>query len=305
MGMVSCASFEHLTHVSDSFPEAKECGKCHIDIYEEWSASDHAHAYVNPHFAAATGDYAFGDCLNCHAPEPKVTADAPALRTASREEGVTCVTCHLADGELCGPLEPTGKVKPHPIGVRPEVYEDAGLCGRCHKGTLEQWESVAGEKQICQQCHMPEITRKMTQSSGGFSNIIVAMEHEMPQRRHVFAIPPLESIREMIAVEVNSLDADVEVVIHNRLPHSLPTGDYGFRILVLDLWTRDSQGAEHALTHVELAPEMKTHIPALGTWRCLVTVPSDSVALRVHLRRCSYDDQPMLDLVDQTVELGS
>jgi len=302
--LLSCASFEHLTQVTDTFPQAKECGKCHIDIYQEWSQSDHAGAYANPHFRAATNDYAFGDCLNCHAPEPMLTVDTPAARSGKREEGVTCVACHLDQGALAGPLEATGKVQPHPIGVRPDVYRDVGICGRCHEGTLQEWKSAAGEKQTCQQCHMPEVTRKMTQSSGGFSNVIVAMEHETLQRRHVFAIPAADAVDEMLTVEIGHDETGVEIALHNILPHSLPTGDYGFRILVLELLVTDGQGAEHSLTHVELAPEMKTHIPALGTWRSLVTVPAESVSLRVRLRRHSYHDQPVLDLLDRTIELG-
>ncbi len=68
----SCTSFKHLTVVSNTFPRAKECGKCHVDIYQEWSESDHARAYTNPHFRSATNDYSFEHCLGCHAPEPTV-----------------------------------------------------------------------------------------------------------------------------------------------------------------------------------------------------------------------------------------
>lgn len=303
MGLVSCASFEHLTQVSDTFPNAKECGKCHIDIYEEWAESDHAGAYANPHFRAATDDHSFNDCLNCHAPEPTWTAGTPAARLSQRNEGVTCVACHLDQGTLAGPLEPTGKVKPHPIGVRPEVYHDVGICGRCHQGTLEQWNSVADEKKTCQECHMPEVTRKMTQSSGGLSDIIVSMEHETPQRRHIFAMAPTESVREMVMLEVRRVETDAEVILHNRLPHRLPTGDYGFRVLVLEILVQGEDGAEHSLSRVELTPEMKTDIVPLGTWNRRVALPENSVSLRVRLQRRSYEDQAVLDLLDQIVEL--
>jgi len=303
VGLVSCASFEHLTQVSDAFPQAKECGKCHIDIYDEWSKSDHARAYMNPHFQAATDGHTFGDCLNCHAPEPKWTADVPAVRSSQRDEGVTCVACHLDQGVLAGPLEPTGKVKPHPIGVRPEVYHDVGICGRCHQGTLEQWVSVADKKKTCQECHMPEVTRKMTQSSGGLSGVIVSMEHQTPQRRHIFAIAPAESVRGMIEVEVRRADVDAEIVLHSRLPHRLPTGDYGFRILVLEILALDENGAEHSTVRVELTPEVRTDIAPLGTWARRVALPESCVSLRIRLQRISYEDEAVLDLLDQVVEL--
>jgi hypothetical protein len=297
--VASCASFEHLTQVSDTFAQAKECGKCHIDIYEEWSKSDHAGAYTNPHFQAATNNYAFSDCLHCHAPEPKLTASAPAIRAGQRDEGITCVACHLDQGALAGPLEPTGKVKPHPI----RVYHDVGICGRCHQGTLEQWISVADEKKTCQECHMPGVTRKMTQSSGGFSDVIVAMEHETPQRRHSFAMAPPESVREMVTVEVRRVEGNAEVVLHNRLPHRLPTGDYGFRILVLEILALDENGTERSVARMELTPEVKTDIAPLGTWDRRVAVPESCVSLRVRLQRISYEDEAVLDLLDQIVEL--
>lgn len=303
VGLASCASFKHLTQVSNTFPQAQDCGKCHIDIHQEWMASDHSHAYSNPHFRAATDNHAFGECLNCHAPEPMLTADTPAVRSSEREEAVTCVACHLDQGKLWGPLEPTGKVRPHPIGVRPEVYRDVGICGRCHQGTFEQWADADEGKQTCQQCHMPEVTRKMTQSTGGFADLIVAMEHQTPQRRHTFAIPASDSTDGMIALEVRRVDAGAQIMLRNRLPHDLPTGDYGFRVLVLEIAAVDGQGEEHVLAREELAPEAKTAIPPEGTWQRTVTIPASSVSLRVHLRRHSYEDQDVLDLFDRMVPL--
>ena len=32
--------------------KAKECGRCHQEIYEEWKTSIHAHAYKDPFFPA-------------------------------------------------------------------------------------------------------------------------------------------------------------------------------------------------------------------------------------------------------------
>jgi len=303
IGLASCASFKHLTQVSNTFPQAKDCGKCHIDIHQEWAASDHAHAYSNPHFRAATDDHAFGECLNCHAPEPMLTAHTPAVRSTRREEAVTCVACHLEQGRLSGPLEPTGRIRPHPIGVRPEVYRDAGICGRCHQGTFEQWTVAFAGKQTCQQCHMPKITRKMTQSTGGFADLIVAMEHRTPQRRHTFAIPTSDSTDGMIHLEVRRVDAGTQVTLRNRLPHDLPTGDYGFRVLVLEIAAVDSQCEAHVLTREELAPETKTAIPPEGTWQRTMAIPAETVSLRVHLRRHSYEDQDVLDLLDRMVSL--
>ncbi len=39
--LAGCASFDHLTRVTPQFPAATECGKCHVEIYSEWSQSNH------------------------------------------------------------------------------------------------------------------------------------------------------------------------------------------------------------------------------------------------------------------------
>ena len=72
-GLTGCASFDYLTRVTEEFPKAKQCGKCHVEIYHEWSVSDHATAYVNPHYRQITDEYAFDDWLSCHAPQPTVS----------------------------------------------------------------------------------------------------------------------------------------------------------------------------------------------------------------------------------------
>jgi len=292
--LVGCASFEYLTHVSDTFPQAKACGKCHIDIYEEWSQSDHAGAYTNPHFQAATNDYAFGDCLSCHVPQARLTAGTPESRSGKREEGITCVSCHLEEGMLSGPLEPTGKVHPHPIGVRPEVYRNSDICGRCHEGTMQQWKSVETEKNTCQECHMESITRKVTQATGGVSNVLVAMEKEVSQRRHGFHIlndtqPP--GLITLIAMRSGST---VEVRIENHLPHDLPTGDFGFRILTLEIFALDTSGNSVPIKTLELARELGTSIPPHGTRVWSVDVDGDVQAVRTVLTRRSYDQDTLV-----------
>lgn len=302
--LIGCTSFDYLTKVIEEFPKAKECGKCHIDIHKEWLDSDHSKSYVNSHYMQMTDNYSFEQCLSCHIPQPRFSAETPMVRSMYRDEGVTCVSCHLEQEELCGPIKPTGLVKPHPIGVRPEVYRDSKICGRCHEATLSQWNSVTDDKKTCQECHMSSVVRKMTQSSGGFSDIIVSIEHETQQRRHLFAIKTLESIEKMLEIKTNYVDSEMVVTLINQVPHSLPTGDYGFRVLVLELFAQDDQGTEHSILREELAPEMKTHIPAYGKWERKIAVPSGSESLHICLRRISYKDQPELELINRIIELG-
>lgn len=286
IGLASCASFKHLTQVSNTFPPAKDCGKCHVDIYNEWSQSDHAHAYTNPHFREATDDYAFEGCLSCHAPEPWLTAGRPAVRSGGREEGVTCVSCHLEEGVLSGPLKPTGKIHPHPIGVRPEVYYDSGICGRCHEGTMVQWNAAASEKKTCQQCHMEPATRKVTQATGGISNLLVAMERQGPMRRHEFRIPDASA---SIALSMKRSGTGAEITVDNRCPHDLPTGDFGFRVVTLEVFAVDGRGETLPLRRWELARELGTAIESYGSRTWTVPVPQGTVLMHAALTRRSYD----------------
>lgn len=298
LGVAGCVSFDHLwTVTSQTYPRAHECGECHKDITHEWEASDHAHAYTNPHFAEATYQYTFTDCLGCHAPEPWLTKQEPALRKIDVQEGVTCVACHLKDGVLTGPIEPTGKVKPHPVAVNPEYFQSSALCGRCHHGTLAQWESVSNSQtQTCQACHMPGVTRKMTQASGGFSNVIVAMEHAMPQKRHTFEILDPNAADAPVSGSITAEPEGVTLTLNNLLPHTLPTGDYGYRVVVLTVSGVAEDGRIDSLETFELAPEAKTAIAPLGSQTWNIPVQKRYTALRVHLSRHSYQDQPVLTL---------
>ncbi len=299
----SCASFKHLTQVSNTFPEAEDCGKCHVEIYHEWSQSDHAHAYTNPHFRAATDDYRFTSCLGCHAPEPTLTAHTPAVREVGRDEGITCVACHLDQGALAGPLKPTGKVHPHPISVRPEVYHSSEICGRCHEGTMAQWESVQTEKQTCQQCHMESVTRKVTQATGGVSNVIVSMEKQVPQRQHKFSILGEAQPQGLISLTIKPSGDSLNVLVENNLPHSLPTGDFGFRIVTLEIFGIDAGGTSALAGSWELAGESATAVPAQGAREWSLDIGPGFKTVRAVLTRRSYDQEALV-LAEAQVEVA-
>ncbi len=304
-GAVGCASFDALTSVTvDHFPQAAQCGKCHISIYAEWSGSDRAGAYRNPHFRRSTNSYAFPDCLNCHAPEPTVALSPPETRHLQREEGITCVSCHLENGVLSGPFPATGKVKPHPVGVNAELYRGSQLCARCHEGTFAQWQNAPQEdKKTCQQCHMPAVTRKVTQSAGGLSTLIVSLEHEVAQRQHVFRIQTEDSIREMVSVQATRVGTQVELSIRNNVPHLLPTGDFGFRVLDLIVSRDDRQGHSIEVWREELSKELKNAIASGDRLQRLIEVPAACAMLRLRIQRRSYEDQAVLDLFQQEVTL--
>lgn len=89
----------------NNYPSALECAKCHQEIYDQWSISSHAYAYVSPMFhkfeqrisELSNGTVGYF-CTRCHG--PTVTAmclpremplgEMPAVA----REGITCVACH-------------------------------------------------------------------------------------------------------------------------------------------------------------------------------------------------------------------
>jgi hypothetical protein len=300
----SCASFKHLTVVTeDTFPQAYQCGKCHVEIYHEWSGSDHAMAYTNPHFKKATNDYSFEDCLSCHAPQPS-RIDTPVTRNIDRDEGVSCVSCHLEEGKLSGPLDPTGLIAPHPINVNTEYYKNSTLCGTCHQGEYNEWKNAKDDnKQTCQDCHMPEVTRKVTQSTGGISNIIVAFEDQVTQKKHEFSTIGSTLEPDMISIEAKRNGGLAVLTIQNNLPHSLPAGDFGFRVLLLEAFAIDSKNNQTSIDQIELVKEIKSSIPALGTFIWQLKAFPETTFIRVKLSRLSYNEDGIICLTDIKVPL--
>lgn len=87
------------------FPSARECGKCHKKVYEEWSISSHAYAFMSPmyhRFEQKISEVSQGTvgyfCQRCHSPvgtAMKVPRDTPLWEMAEvAREGVTCIACH-------------------------------------------------------------------------------------------------------------------------------------------------------------------------------------------------------------------
>ena len=288
---VSCTSFEHLTVSGDQFAHAKDCGKCHVALYDEWAKSDHAKAFVNPRFRDATNNYAFENCISCHAPETGVTDKTPTARKAGHEDGVTCVSCHLKGGKLAGPIAPTGVIKPHPIEVDEKFYRSSGICGGCHEGTLREWNSVETDKKTCQQCHMQPVMREVTQATGVMSNIIVAFEKEQMLRRHDFTISRNFVPGKFITVKAKKDDTLLTIQITNNLPHNLPTGDFGFRVLEIQAIAVSKLDQEIVLGKQELMPELSSAIPPHGILTWNFEIPRDTVKVLLQIMRRSYEEQ--------------
>jgi hypothetical protein len=266
---------------SAAAPTARDCERCHQEVYREWEGSRHAEAFRHEGFQAASAAGREEACLGCHAAAPLRADAAPAPRRQRVEEGVTCITCHLAPDAAAGPfamrgpVSRTSPVEVHPVIEGDPLYRSSELCGSCHRATLAEWRAApeAGPaKPACQECHMPAVRRKVEspndahRSSGLFS----ALGDPLDLRRHGFAVPEPEPEQVRLAARLDTGDGAaprLHLELHNDLPHDLPTGEFGRRELrIVARWP----GGTQALHRVRRAGEA---LPAGASWRGALALP--------------------------------
>jgi len=218
-------------------PVAEDCRRCHGEVVAEWSDSPHADAWTSKHFTAVTADHEAESCLGCHAPAPLGRDGEIALRSDHREEGVTCVSCHLlpdaAPLTMRGPHARTSPLEVHPIVVD-DLFRKPDLCGTCHQDVLDQWRKAPdpadrSAKKICQECHMPAVRRTIesVDPNRPYSKVFVALESPIDGRRHRFDVPP--DPWKSVELEIAHEGGRRTVTVRNRMPHAIPTGSFGQR----------------------------------------------------------------------------
>jgi len=143
---------------------SKQCQECHADLYDEWYGSHHQIAFTNPEVRLLSDDFRKEECMDCHLPRP-LAVTGFGKRTLPRRthfnEGVSCITCHLAaDGGILG-RNNRPEVPCKPQASTEFLMVDA--CASCHNqhGTTDQFLASHFAKQgnDCATCHMPEIER--------------------------------------------------------------------------------------------------------------------------------------------------
>jgi hypothetical protein len=302
-----CASkqFRMLTTVGEHYPSATRCEECHIEIYEEWKKSPHSTSYSNDTYRMATNDHSFQDCLGCHSPVSIHSPGIPAVRGTLRDEGVTCVSCHFRQGRLVGPVDTTAKIVPHEVGIEKDFFRTSELCGTCHQGTFDEWRRAnVKEKKNCQDCHMPEVKRKVTQASGVTSRILVSMEDVHSLKRHTFDYRNTDIPEDIVQFDVRWLDekedCSVEVSVLNKLPHLIPTGDFGFRKGILIIQAETGEGVVAATKSVELYKEIKTALPPMETRSFRFSLPNETQRVKLTLARESRNETNRFIIAENT-----
>ncbi len=269
---------------------------------------------------------------------------AKVLNSEQMKHGINCIVCHNIEeihldkakgsqglegvkfgtlGVMYGPFEDAHS--PHHKSQYKEYFSDESptLCFTCHYShanehglevysTGKEYESVAS-KQGCKVCHMSP------KKEGVASEF--AMLGEKPKTRmvrdHRFASVNNSTIlQDYLEINVTKQDNNLLIVLHNKAPHSIPTG-YGLREVVLSvefyngsqkldqkmerlttLW-HDEKG-KPTLPFLATKKEKDTRIAPQGTQHYTYTIPNGAkrVEYRLSYRFIGEEMAKMIGLSD-------
>lgn len=235
---------------------AKACGQCHQEIYQEWTMSTHAHAWTDEQYQAELAkNKDLFVCKNCHLPvqnQQKYITTAlydgdyfkpvqeknPRFDASLQHEGITCIACHMNNNTIIGSHSNINST--HPVKMDTD-YLSEKLCIACHDAhedladdlvctfeTGKEWRAGPYSKKgtNCISCHMPEVERPS--ATGAISR---------KGHRHYFPGSGIPKIKGEKAMMLKSLEFDViadtasstvkmELIVTNQhAGHKVPTGD--------------------------------------------------------------------------------
>lgn len=320
----SLSPYGYLTEIdrTERSPRAADCGGCHVEIYAEFQASRHASAFIEPAFVEGTSQHSFQDCLGCHAPESIFVDGIPRVRSLHREEGVTCIACHF-DGEvLAGPAPTSALAEPHPIAAERALYRSSELCGKCHEGTYREWQDAPvalgadppEAKKSCQECHMRPVTRTITQATDNVSGVLVSFEEEFAGRKHTFDVAAIADLEGAFAARADVVEAEggdtlrVVVGVTSRIPHVVPTGDFGFRRAALEIEVLAADGSVLGRDGIELFKEVGRTLEPEREKVSIIELPANRFGdiRSAHVKLTTGKRGPeRIVLFDQTIALDS
>lgn len=222
-------------------PSAQKCAGCHDTIFLDWLRSAHRDAWSDEDYMNGLAETGTSACSACHAPEVLSLLDGtrPVLRESNLMEGVNCLACHGADCPKVIVEDPGASRFSRGVSLKDDT---SGLCRICHVSTYEEWLEFSARRETgektpgCVECHM--------------------QGHDLGQEQppDPEAIPShafLPRYEDSVHIEVTSIEEtasggwDVELVLNcRRAGHRIPTGDYGFREVRLEVWLDDIETAE-------------------------------------------------------------
>ena len=231
------------------FTSSQQCRECHQEVWDEWHGTQHQIAYENPEVRKLSNDFRTKECQACHLPKPVFQTgllNRTLPRETRRDEGVGCLSCHEGpDGRIVGrhtmdeaPCTP----------VAHSEFIAVALCETCHNqhGTTDEYRAspFAGTKS-CNDCHMPEVTRKDGRKG---------RSHVMPGGHD------LTTLRAAASFTAERLDNTVVLRLTNDgAGHNYPTEE---RSRALDFVVRflDADGAPILAENAEGEPKEWRHV---------------------------------------------
>jgi nitrate/TMAO reductase-like tetraheme cytochrome c subunit len=229
--------------------DASSCQECHPEIYAQWASSQHHHAYLNPDVRETSADLTNQNCIPCHAPRPifELGLEAmPRSRSVHREQGVSCLSCHLipgsttADGQprLAGSRDLPAGTCGLPVVKTPSLgtYRSCEPCHNQHE-TTNQWKETPYAQEgagfrSCADCHM---TRREFSIAKGTAPQL-AWDHTMPGSHD------REYILSALDIDAGLAGEALRVAITNaRAGHHFPTEERSRAVDVMVEW-QDAEG---------------------------------------------------------------
>jgi len=251
-----------------AFETAAQCGKCHKAIYAEWKASYHGRAMVDTLFRELSAEVNKEECIRCHAPVNLRASgfETPIARSDRREDAISCLSCHNADGRMAGPhAGMQGACRPIQDDAQRDVVKMCFVCHNQHD-TGNEWlrgpyapealEPRQREAKTCLDCHMPTVKRPLVQ--GGPVRTV---------RRHTwFGGHNLNQLK---------LAAKLDVAVEKR-----PEGGHRFRVFVTNV------GAGHSIPSDARHRSFDTYILLRDAKGGLILDPTDpQQQSRAHLAK--------------------
>ena len=289
-----------------------QCRECHQALYDEWRASHHSIAYTNPEVRALSDDFRKEECKDCHLPRPLAVTgfgNRTLPRNTQFDEGVSCITCHLApDGGLLARNDrPEVPCRPQ----RSAEFLAVEACASCHNQhqTTDQWRASHWQKQgtDCAACHMPQVERVRADGSKRFG------------RKHVFeGAHDLAMLKKAYELTVQKDGDQLDVALENSgAGHNFPTEERHRAVdIVVRFMTAAGPGEwqrawrfrqpyrdEATPVNPGNATGENTQLPAGAQKQVRVPIPGDAVAAEVRLwyRLTPFvlDDDPRSTLLEE------
>ncbi|PJZ28331.1 multiheme c-type cytochrome [Leptospira kmetyi] len=226
---------------------SSSCQPCHKNIYENWQKSMHRQSFTNIFYQESHAKEPMSWCLNCHA--PLLTNGEDEKNTKKRmlkEEGVSCIVCHVREGKILTSQIPNGNSLVHNYSEAP-VMARSEFCASCHQfnfptneslnalrarefkysnlpmqNTYNEWESSGWSgKKNCQSCHLFQKTKRSHSFPGG---------HDLEYLSSAFDVKLRRDSERQFTLTVSL----------KRTGHSLPTGDL-FRALRIQILSDENR----------------------------------------------------------------